>query len=326
MRLFRMLSLLLILLAGLYIIDWQEVGRAFQLIPLYVFISIVLGEFVFYIVESQRLKWLLPPGFSLRAIFSSRLLTVFVGNFLPGGMALGEVLRIFLLDFEQPGQKWRIALALIANRIFGLLSLFAILALGLLNADGGSIGLFDAAGRYLLIIACSGIFISPLILNLRAMRKVLLAFIAKLKSPRLYTLFRSSYVALMQFGNTETFLKVSISSILTSLIAITQWWLVSRGLHLDIQFFQWVLFTPFVAIFTFLPIGIGAFGSQDLALYLVARVLKQSPEQFVALSLTLHSARLLGSLPGGLLIAQLWDVIGDILKKSLRFNFNTSKV
>jgi hypothetical protein len=98
----------------------------------------------------------------------------------------------------------------------------------------------------------------------------------------------------------------------TTLLVVFEFWLLSASLGLDVQFSEWALLVSIISVITFLPVGIGAIGSQDAALALLAPYFGQSVESFVAISVLMHVIRVVGTLPGLLFLGEGIGVIRKI--------------
>lgn len=293
----RLAILIALILLALKALDWQLVSTALMSIPLSIVVLLVFGELLFNWIESFRVKLLLGQQYKIAFIFRTKLLSSFLGNFMPG-FSLSEIVRIMLLDRQVPGRKWTITLALLSNRVFGLLSLFGLIGIYLLFDYPPIIAAYLPRLRVIACVGSIAIFCLPLFMGIKRIRQTFIYCLKLTKDTKFYKFGLTAYFALRRNCEPKKWLAISLSSAFTSVIAVSQMWLVARAVGTNTTFFDWVFFTPFIAIFTFLPIGIGAIGSQDLAAAIVAKSIGQPVEAFIALSLTIHAARIIGSLPG----------------------------
>ena len=283
-------------------IDFNKFVREIQNVSLVVICMCVLSELAFYVIESVKLFFLGGFKYRFNPILHSRLLSAFLANFGPG-MAVGDVLRVFILDRYKPGNKVYVASLLASGRIYGILPLavvlpiFALLHSGLVEKVGFPSIL--AAGLVGLFIWCS-----PLFFNSRFNRRLLFTFYLLVKVVSIRRLTRKIYLAFRSFCSVQNWMVGSATSLVTTLVVIFEFWILSNSLGLDVRFSEWALLVSIISVVTFLPVGIGAIGSQDAALALLAPFFGQSVESFIAISVLMHVIRMLGTLPGLLFLGE----------------------
>lgn len=259
---------------------------------------LVLIEWTFYTIESFRIRTLCIGRYSFPAIFQSRLLSVFLGNVLPGA-ASAEVARIILLDrYNKVGNKLFIAFVFLSNRIYGLLAMILVFSIStIINPV-----LAEKLGLdYALIMAMPILVFLPLCFNLNSFRQILIAIYGK-TSGRLRHFFRIFYLSLKSSSNASLWLKTISSSVVTCLLVALQLWLCGDAVGVAVSFSTWIFIVTVMSLAIFLPIGVGAFGTQDLSLVMLGKFLGKPPEVFLAISALLHVARIFGSLPGAIFL------------------------
>jgi hypothetical protein len=136
------------------------------------------------------------------------------------------------------------------------------------------------------------------------------------KAQKVRRILRKVYLAFRSFGSFQNWLVASVTSLATFLIVISEFWAISNSLGLGVSFIEWALLVSVVSIATFLPVGIGAFGSQDAVLALLAPYFGQSIESFVALSVLIHVVRILGTLPGTFFLGEGLGAISALRLRS----------
>ncbi len=293
-----------------FFIDFEKFVREIQNVSIAVICICVLSELLFYVIESVKLLFLGGFKYRLSPILHSRFLSAFLANFGPG-MAVGDVLRVFILDRYRPGNKVYVATLLASGRIYGILPLAVILPMFALTNPI----LKEKIGFSLLLIACFvGLLAwsSPLFLNSRLFRQMFLKSYQLIGVVSLRRLIRKIYLSLRSFCSLKNWIVGSTTSLVTTLLVVFEFWLLSASLGLDVQFSEWALLVSIISVITFLPVGIGAIGSQDAALALLAPYFGQSVESFVAISVLMHVIRVVGTLPGLLFLGEGIGVIRKI--------------
>ena len=216
-------------------------------------IALCIGlEWVFYAIESFRIRTLAGRVYPYRAVWRSRLLATAVTNVLPG-MGAGEVIRVFILDRARPGHKVFIALTFLANRLYGVLSsatlLLAALALGLgavASPLRGQAPLF-AAGAVMLVAL-------PLGFRIPFLRGLVYSVLRRLHGgPR--RLVRTLYRAMTRFSHPREWAIAVATSMITNLVVVCEFWLMglATGLHMGLPL--WIIVLVSVSAFAgFLPV------------------------------------------------------------------------
>lgn len=296
-KLARMIVPLFLIILLLWFVDLGQLWLSLTQIGLLPFALVVSLEWAFYAVETFRIRVLSGNRYSLGAILRSRLLSVFAGNFLPG-FASSELLRMLVLDKERPGNKIYLALLLLANRIYGLIGLAALLLIALIPKDSG-LPVYMQDYRLQIATVCTAVLISPLVFHLRRVRRLMAGWVRR-QSGRVRHFVRMFYLALVEFADTSHWAAALSTSALTNVMTVFAFWLIGNSIGLHASFFLWLVSIPLVTIATFLPIGYGAVGTQDAAMVMLSQFLGESPESLLAVSITIHLVRILGSVPGAL--------------------------
>ena len=304
-----------LLLAGfaalaVLVVDWGRVLALLKRLDTGLLALVLLLEWVFYGVESLRIHLLSRRSYPVGLILKTRLFSVFLGNILPG-LAAAELTRVLLLDSHRPGRKIYLLLLLLANRLYGLISLAGLFLVAFLAQE---VPLPPSIAPFIETIAagCLAVLFFPLVFNWRRSRKTACWLVLRVKGP-LRKPARTLYQAVLHFSSPPIWLIATASSIATSFIAVLEFWLIATALGIASTLLLWTVWTPLIALGTFLPIGFGAFGSQDAGFTVMSQVLGQSVEPFLVLSLVVHAARFLGSLPGVLALPQARKVLTETL-------------
>jgi hypothetical protein len=302
LKLFRGALLAVVVLALLLAIDPKTLAKSFrQLDPATIAAAVAL-DLIFYAVECLRLTLLSSGRFSFVLNFRARLLSALLGNAMPG-MAAAEGIRLLLLDAPKPGRKFYILLMLAANRVYVLLSLVTAVGALTLLAPTSELPPIIHEHRGVLALAVLAIFL-PLLFRLRLLRRLSIALTLR-APPRIARILRTTHVAMLAFSRPLPWLHAAWTSLLATILAIALYWLVARGAGIDGSPFYWAIWMPVVILSTFLPIGFGAVGSQELGFALMSRTTGTPLERLLTMSIALHSVRILASVPGILFLTDL---------------------
>ncbi len=271
-----------------------------------------MAEIAFYLVESLRIHSLCKRKLKLKRIISSRFLSSLMSIFLPGTMS-SDVLRVFLVDPEKSQSKIYVALLFLANRVYGLIASAGLLFIALLLNPIPIPGDYGTIGGYLVNFALIAIVFSPLLIQFHMVRRSF-SFVVLRTRGRIKKLIKTGVQAMKAFSSTKAWSNSLVSSLLSCLFVVTEFWLVGLEMGLNVSFSAWCVWVPLIGLAAFLPLGVGAFGSQDSAMLLGAAILGLPPEKVIATSLIIHSIRIVGVLPG---LIWLGDLVGlmNALKK-----------
>ncbi len=313
----RLVKFLFIALFVAYLwqtIHWQEVGRALVSIGIPTFGFCLVLEWAFFLVESWRIRFLSQGLYSFSTILRSRFVSLILGYVLPG-LAVTEVARVFLMDREVPGNKMKIAFLLLTNRLFGFLALAAVFALPLILHWPHYVGIFGPK-IFAFILICGLVSLLPGIVQITALRAWIARRMRKTEKKKLYHFSRKIYLSLVQFTDRKRWVWVLLTSVLTNFIVIFEFWLIGNAVGSGIDFPTWCFIVPFIAVATFLPLGIGAVGTQDAALIAAASLLKVPVEPILAVSVAMHLLRYLGPLPGVFFVGDIVLLFRQFRKKA----------
>jgi hypothetical protein len=314
-QLIRILTLLALAGGVYYFADIGKIGEYLLRVPLGTALTLICMEFAFYAVESFRLKSLSQKRYPANIFFKSRLVSGLVSNFLPG-LGVGDVVRVLMIDAHRPGHKFYLLLLILASRLYGLMSLAVLLFIPFVFGISVFADL-SSMMRGLFALICVLVAAAPLIFITIRMRRLLSGIYRQLKQKRLKALLRTIYLALARFGLPKVWFMATTTSVLTSAIVVVQYWIVAKGMGLGLDLTVWMITVPLVSIVAFLPIGFGAFGSQDAGLLLASQILQQPAEVFLAISAVIHASRICGTLPGLLFCRQLTALKIPILQRKI---------
>lgn len=271
----------------------------------------LLGGFAAYgvveVLSAMRWQWLLRvQGITLSwgRVFLLMLIGIFFNFFIPGGTG-GDVVKIFYLLKETPGQRGPALLSVLVDRILGLLGL-AILA-GILIGTRWSwltstpqTAQFVWPGVIILIFTVGGIHFSWMVARYGLVHKLPARFPWRDKLADLalgYTVYGRAW-------------RLSIAGIFVSIVAHIGYFAVfycaARSLAHDQvrlpSFFDLCTIMPIVNVLTAMPISIGGLGVRENLFYVFLSNLC-GVEQAVAqvASLVGYSLTLSWGLFGGLL-------------------------
>jgi len=255
----------------------------------------VVAEVFYYGVESLRIHALTNGRYGVWIIFKTRMASVFAGNLLPGA-AGAEALRWLMLERAVSGHKVRLALELMASRLFGLLSLM-LMAVYPLAEQWGNYGLVALVAATASVV--SGFFMNDANIG-RMIRLQSIHFGRKLRTKLLRKTFRTIYLSFQVAASWHVGVVALITSVVTTFIAIAEFNWFGQVFASGVSFAQWMWLVPLSAVATFLPVGVGAVGTQDAALLIAAKTLAIPVEGVIATSVSMHVLRILGTMPGAL--------------------------
>ena len=305
----RAILLAVIVAILVWIVDFRALIAAMARVSVVLFAACVALDLVLIVIDSWRIEALSGFRYRFGPVFRARLISLLVGNALPG-TAGSEVVRFVVLNRQQPGRPMALALLLLANRLYGLLGLPALF---LVAAFGFAGGLPDSLGlsRVVLAAVASIALALPLAFAVRPVRRVAAGAVIAFHG-RTGRLARRVYCALRSFSSPRPWLLATSSSVLASFVSLLQMWLLGAGLGAQATLAEWAIIVPTVALASFVPAGVGAVGPQDAALASVACILGRPIEPFLAVSIVLHGVRLVTSAGGVLFVGELKRVVGSI--------------
>lgn len=264
-------------------------------------------DVAFVLIESVRLSVLCRRAYGLGALVRSRYLSMLVGTALPG-LAAGDLVRVFLLDRAKPGNKSGILVLLLGNRLYGLLCLVSLGIFALAQPEGPAllarlrVGAPAVVGVGLLAVT------SPLWVQLGPVHRAVEWLLARLPRVAAEPAARAFH-ALREMTTWRSWLFAVATSTVTNLLVVGQFHTLGRAAGTGLSFAQWCLFVPFIAVATLLPLGLGAVGTQEAALYAVAKLWGIAYEPLLIVSVAMHVVRIGGSLPGLLFFGDLAETV-----------------
>lgn len=274
----------------------------------------LMVEWVFFAVESFRIRELAGRLFSWGLIFKSRILSLFINTILPGLLS-GEIVRVMLLSQKIKGKKLYTLNLLLINRLYGLLALTVVYGIGYLIYSPSNIPLLPTEIAHLAFFGGAIAIFLPLWFSWRPFRRVLAPAIAGLKG-RFSRILKTVYLATVQFSTPRRWLIGISTSTVTNFLAVGQVYLLSLAIGIDDGWVFWSVVLPLIAIASFIPLGFGAVGSQDAAMLLVANALGKPAEGYIAISVLLHLTRVLGCVPGVFYMGQVTTMLKDLRRRA----------
>lgn len=313
-NLIRWLGLAIVVIIFYLVIDLKSVSETLLKIPLYIVFLGIFLEWIFFGFEALRIQALCQGTYKFPVIIRARLVSAFLALILPG-LAAAELIRVFLMDRSRPGHKFYLMLLLVSSRIYGLLSL-AIVFLFAFGSKNILEHILPGVAKPFAALVCIAIALLPMLFSIRSIRLLGIHFVRQLpkKLPQrihgfVTRMSRTSFLAFTNFGKPKIWFWAMVMSLITNVIALGQAWLIGQYVGINFDFMTWAVVLPLVAIATFLPLGIGAVGTQDAMLVIVGKFLNQPLEPFVALSLMLHAFRICGGLPGLLFFKDVEELL-----------------
>lgn len=299
----------------IYVFNPIEIFQSLAKISVWACIFVIALEWIFLSTESHRLFILADKSYTFSSIIKSRSSTILLSNFI-GGSGISEVIRVLWLDKQNPGHKSYLVALLLINRVYALFTLMIILFLGLANNKTYHSD-FMPIYPIIMITIC----LTPFgLISYRSLRYYIWLII-KFIHPNLGKTFLKITKALLQFSEWRAIVFATISSFITNLIAITIFWIVSEAMFLNIPFGKWMIYAPCIALFSIIP-GMGAIGTQEAVLLLIANHEDITPEKIIAFSLIIHITKNVASLPSLLWIKETNQIIP---KNMNRFFSKSSK-
>ncbi len=292
--------------------DWESFLSALSSLSFfYLFLSVVL-EWGIYFLESLRLNRVSGQMFSVGVLWRSRLSSVFMGNFLPG-LAASEVLRTALMV---KGDKQKITpatLLVLSNRIYGLLGLLLLFIVSFcIFSHDESIQI----PSYYIFLMSVFILLVPLFSRIKFLRKLFLIGIRKMKWKKPRKQIFLGYQSILLFFSGRNYLWGLLLSFISNAIIIARIYLVAKNL-VPLSFLDWCIYFPLISILTFLPLGYGAIGTQEMGFLWLANRFGLESAPFILISSIIHIIRFLGGSIGILYYREYKDVIQLIKKKNV---------
>lgn len=107
--------------------------------------------------------------------------------------------------------------------------------------------------------------------------------------------------AFQVMGRHPTILIQSLGiSIFNQLLVISVTWIVARGLHIDVEFMQFLVFVPVITLISMIPISLNGMGLREYAFVSLLGGVGVDHESSIALGLLSSAFIVLSAIPGGL--------------------------
>ncbi len=247
------------------------------------FIALCL-QFALVFLDAERHRRILSGAhseFKLKGVYPAKFLGLITGNFIPGGIS-GDAVRAYRLSQYNPEIPFSSVISsLLLSRIFGLICMLPLLALGLLslNWDPSKIDAVEILAAFtttLLVIT-----LSTVLARKRRIQHSLQALVARYRYP-----IRKEWLQLVLLSFVIHFLN--------SLVVFT----LCVGMSLDVMFMKLIWVTPSVGLISMLPISLGAYGTQDISWVELMAHENFQREALLGVSLLWHFLRVTTSLPG----------------------------
>jgi hypothetical protein len=266
--------------------------RAIGIAPLIACLGI---DTLFFVVETFRLVFLSDGAYGFGLLLRSRYLSALIGVLLPG-LAASDLVRVFLVDRERPGNKAGILVLLLGNRLYGVVSLVS-LGIIALSQPAGAAFLQRAHGWGPVGALGVALLTAPLWMQWQPIQRLCASLLRGLPSFAAGPASRA-YGALTAMTSFRHWLVAIVTCTFTNVLVVCEFWIVSRAVGAGVSFAEWCLFVPMVALATMLPLGIGAIGTQEAALLAASRLSGVRFEPLLLVSFAMHLVRIGGTLPG----------------------------
>ncbi len=287
-----------------------EVMRQMGLLP---FALCAALDVTFVLVESVRIGILARGRYGYPLIVRSRYLSTLISTMLPG-VAAADLVRMILMDRVAPGNKTGILVLLLGSRVYSLVSLVTLGLIALTQPVGAMLLARWPAWVAVGVAVGLAALASPLLVQLPAPRLLLLRLF-QIGPKALAEMLSRATAALVDITRPRPWAVAIATSTITNFITVVQFWIMGRAAGADIPLGTWCFLTPLVAVLTLLPLGLGAMGTQEAALYAAARLLGVPFEPLLIVSFSMHVLRFAGFLPGLLFFGDLVDAV-RVLRKN----------
>jgi len=295
-------SLLLVAALLLYV-DLDQVGRIFAasrpdllawLVALVMAMRILSAYRWYLLMRAGR------PDIAFMSIVRISLISVFAGNFLPGGVG-AEAIRIYGAARASSDLALAFSSAVV-ERAFGVFALLVMVATGL---SLGPPGLPEAL-RTWSIAGLLGLVFGAWLAMARGPRTQLLKGLSRwpLLNPVTDRL-RKLYARFDLFAGGPLLLWSFLLAFVLQLGRVLAAYLASRALHVDVAFISFLVIMPAALLVSILPISIGGLGLREGTMVSLLSMLGVAPAAGLAVSALLFAAGFLTALPGAVFLAQM---------------------
>ncbi len=241
------------------------------------------------------------PSFALAELIKLGFISQFY-SVISAGQVVGEASKIYMLG-KGKREAEQVAMSVLIDKIIGIIGLSVVALLGLaLTATALpkslSIGLLIAMFSCLAIIflirsrLIYGFLLKCLKYCLKRLNKLNKIFSSTIRLIEAWYLYSKKMKII--------FLSIFFS-IIFQLAQVGVYFALSRGLKIDISFFDWCWLSAIVGGLTVLPITIGGLGVREASLVGLLGFFKIIPEQALALSFSFFLVQLILAAIGGLI-------------------------
>lgn len=235
------------------------------------------------------------PGAAARVFFVSG----FLGSFLPGSVGGDAVRTLALSRLQVPPADAFASVAV--DRMLGVTSVLLMAAGGL-----GLVGhLFDS--RTLMVLWTSLGALVALVLLLLFDSRVLTGTTTWLigrRFPALHRVLSRAIAAIRQYGHHRQTLGVVLGlSIGVQVLRTLQAWTLGQALGIEAGLVWYFAFLPVIILVMLLPMSVAGLGTSALAFQLLFGTVGVTPAASFALAVLFSALSLVGTLPGGLMLA-----------------------
>lgn len=278
------------LLAGVlaWRLDWSQLRDAFVALDVRLWLAALVALVVAQLVSSLRWQLLAAP-MHFADSYGRYVRLYFVGMFfnlvLPTSVG-GDVVRAWYLGGER-GRRGPAFLTVLADRGFGVAVLVVMACVAAVFVPIAMPGWMVSIVVGLAIGCVVGVMTLPLLPVLTRVAWV---------GPKLVPLVEMVQLYLRQPG---LLVVVTVLSLLVQLSSVSQVWLVSVGLGLDVSFGYLAVVVPLVSLLTLVPISLNGMGLREVGLVVLLAPVEVTAAQAVSLSLLHFAVNLVVSLAGG---------------------------
>lgn len=295
-------SLLLVVALVLYV-DLDQVGRILAASRPDVLAWLVALVMAMRILSAYRWYLLMRtgrPDIAFMSLVRISLISVFAGNFLPGGVG-AEAVRIYGAARASSDLALAFSSAVV-ERAFGLVILLAMVAAGL---SFGPPGLPEVL-RTWSIVGLIGLAIGAWLMMARRPRARVTAWLSAwpVLAP-VNDRLRKLYARFDLFAVGRVLPWTFVLSFLLQLGRVMSAFLAARALHVDVGFLSLLVILPAAFLVSILPISIGGLGLREGTMVSLLGMMGVAPAAGFSLSVLLLATNFVTTLPGAVFLAQM---------------------
>jgi len=282
-------------------IEFQTLQQSLEQIGVFWMVAGVLLHIAVYFLGALRWWQLLTHIHTttpfLKA-FPSYYLGVFFNNFLPTGIG-GDTVRILHLRVRGISTKSLVS-STVVDRVIGILTVMIMALCGVLISE--NLGISNHTRIVLIVFFVAGLLIIGVLLSDRSVRFVD-ALADKYRHKRVRTWLLDIVLACYSYRSTKSRIAFAFAlSIIGQSLIILTYYMLGRGLGLDLPLVTYFVAIPAVFLAASLPISIGGLGVREGTL--VGILIASGADLKIAINLSLAYLLVLwtSSVPGGLVI------------------------